>query len=162
MVVRINVTLRGDKEVASYYRKLEKTLPRAGSAVLDRYARFVQRSAKIRASAQRRWAASGKLSQSIDVKREGKNKISVTANARSAIPQELGYKPHYVSIKHLSPRARQAMKEYSFGLTSTGTGSGKKGVIFVRDYTPYFSPAIKKANANIDRWIKDELDKAVR
>ena len=161
MVVRINVKLTGDKEVASYYRRLERTLPRAGSAILDRYARFVQRSAKVRASA-RRWAASGELAQSIEVKREGKNKITVTANARSAIPQELGYTPHYISIKHLSQKARQSMKEYSFGLTSTGTGSGKKGLIFVMQSTPYFDPAIKKANANMDKWITEELDKAVR
>lgn len=161
MVIRLNVTVKNDKFVFKYLRKVGTNLPAASNNILKRYANFVRRSARRRAKVGR-WAASGKLRDSIRVETGEKNSIKIIADSRSAPAQELGFTPHYISIEHLSKEARDAMKTYSRGMTKTGTGSGKKGVIFVRQSKPYFSPAIDKANTKLPAWIDEEMNKAIR
>ena len=144
--------------------KIDKSIPNAGQNVMKRYMTFVKRSAKARASGSHRWAASGRLTKSIKVKKVGKNRMMLTSDARSSGPQELGYKPHYVSIKHLSERARRSMENYQLGQNrnSAGTGHGKKGMIFVKESTPFIKPGFDKANKKLDRWLDTEMDQALR
>ena len=163
-MVSIHVKVTGDKEVIQYMHRIDRTIPNAGQNVMKRYMNFVKRSAKARASARHRWSASGKMSKSIKVKKLGKNRMQLISDARSSGPQELGYKPHYVSIKHLSERAKRSIENYQIGQNriSGGTGQGKKGLIFVTESKDFIKPAYDKANKKLDRWIDTEMDQALR
>jgi hypothetical protein len=142
---------------------LSQKADKHGGRIIKRMANFVQRSAKVRASVKDRWAASGELSRSIKVERgRGKNELIITASARSALYQEKGFKPHYVSIEHLSERAKRSMENYQRGMARTGTGKGKKGLIFVTKSTPIFEPALDALETRIDKIIDDELSKILR
>ena len=126
-------------------------------------ASFVQRSAKVRASAKDRWSASGKFSRSIKVEPGSKrNELIITASARSALYQEEGFRPHYVSIEHLSERAKRSMENYQRGMAKVGTGKGKKGLIYVTKSTPFIEPALDALETRIDRIVDEELNKMLR
>jgi len=134
----------GDFKITTFKDFVPK-LKKANKQVIKRFGRFVQRSAKMRASPRYRWSASGKLSKNIKLINNNKGFI-ITVNSRSAYYQEKGFKPHYVPIKYLSPRARSMVPE---GVTS----------IFVKKSTPFLEPAIDKGLEKLDEFIDKELNK---
>lgn len=157
------VTVKDLDGVVGLGINLPQKADKHGGRMIKKMANFVQRSAKVRASVKDRWAASGDLSRSIKVEQgRGKNELLITASARSALYQEKGFKPHYVSIEHLSERAKRSMENYQRGMAKTGTGKGKKGLIFVTKSTPIFEPALEALETRVDKIIDEELNKMFR
>lgn len=157
------VTVKDMEGVVGFGATLPTKADKYGSRMIKRMASFVQRSAKVRASAKDRWAASGEFSRSIKVEKGArKNELIITASSRSALYQEKGFIPHYVSIKHLSERARRSMENYNRGMAKDGTNQGKKGLIFVTKSTPVFGPALEELDKRVDKIIDDELNKMFR
>ena len=157
-MVTANITFKDVDDTLGFAINLPQRVEKSGNAVLNSAANFVERSAKVRASAKDRWAASGELARSIKVM-PGKNKrqVIVSADARSALYQETGFTPHFVSMEHLSERVLTSMKNYNLGRQKLGTGNGHRGMIFVTKQTPYLEPALDAMEEVLDSIIDIEL-----
>lgn len=162
-MIKARVTLKDLDGVVGFGFEVPVKAQKHGKRMITRMANFVERSVKVRTSQKDRWAASGELSRSIRVNPgKNKNELILSANARSAIFQEKGFTPHFVSMEHLSERALRSMKNYQLGQAKKGTGTGKRGLIYVTKSTKYIEPALEELDKRIDRIIDEELNKMLR
>ncbi|KKL90492.1 hypothetical protein LCGC14_1904120 [marine sediment metagenome] len=137
----VSVTITGWKDVQRKLRKMPSKARIEGKALTKRIAQFIVRSAKQRVGPMK--TGTGRLMKSIralPIKNgfkvvAGKGAIN-TSGVNYARFQEFGFKPHSVRISALdkSSRLYQELK-----------AGGTRGRIFVRRWTPFLGPALRKA-----------------
>ena len=137
----VTVRVSGLKEVNRYMKKIQTKTPKEGERLTKRIAQFIVRSAKMRVAPEK--TGTGDLMRSIEMHRY-KNGYVVTAGRGLRRPyayyQEFGFAPHSVRISALDKRSR-IYQELKAG--------GTRGRIFVRRFTPFMSPAFRKAVSRI-------------
>jgi hypothetical protein len=140
----INVQIKGAKEVSNLLVMIPKRMQEEVLIANDEFARFVQKSAKLRAPRD-----TGDLSRSIIVKK-GKMKVEIIVDSPYGIFQELGFRPHWV---HSSMSSR--------GAGTIGSRLGKRGFIFVREFKPFITPALEMAITRLPMMLQRAIEKAV-
>lgn len=140
----INVQITGVKEVNHLLLTLPQNMESEIMVANNEFARFVQRSAKLRAPRD-----TGNLSRSIVVTSANK-KITITVESPYGIFQEFGFRPHFV---HANMSDRMG--------STIGARLGKKGFIFVQGFKPFISPALEMAIARLPMMMQRAAEKAV-
>jgi hypothetical protein len=155
----INIRLRGGDRIKYYVASLPKRIEHAGSLALERFAKRVQKSAKLRAP---RWT--GNLASKIKITKENKRKIVIRSNAPYAAAQETGYPPHYVSLAAHPELVRWWKDKYggkSQPLSSGSGGSGMSGYFLVRKFKPHITPALEKESVKLPKIFGDAIEEAL-
>jgi hypothetical protein len=132
----------------SSVRTLETYWPKLTLQQTINIAKFIQKSAKLRAP-----RASGYLADHIYVTATKQNEISIIADAYYAKYQEQGYTPHYVSTyNHLSLYVWALMRGHN----------PPAPVYFVSGYKPFLSPAVDAAESRMGEWYGKSTTRAVK
>lgn len=142
MLVKINlVNYSGNMKRIS---RTERDLVDVPSNLIDRTAKYLNKSIKARASLASRWAKSGDMAKYTNVKVIDKDTIEVVSSSRSAYFQEKGFDEHYIHKSMLSKTAQDAMAP---------------GIQFikVKKSTPFIQPALDTVHTHMDTWMYDEL-----
>lgn len=110
--------------------------PKNAREVSRRLAKFIQKSAKLRAP-----RFMGTLKSSIKARAKGLNSISIRADAPWAAYQEFGYRPHWVSP--YSSKTKNRLKLQAWWMVKKG--AMPPPVIFVKGFKPFMAPAVEAA-----------------
>ena len=139
---------------------LNRSLPKFTFRQLEQMAKYIQKSAKLRAP-----RFSGYLASTIQTHIKGKNRIVISASAFYARFQEFGYQPHYVRI----------YEQYRYGggvginitrprlyIWALARLSFVPQVLFVSKHTPFMTPAVNKATERLGLAFGKSTLKAIR
>lgn len=163
MVMRLKVT-SNIPEIERYMATVEPQTKKAGEDIILEFAKFVKRSAKLRAP---RWT--GFLARSIDYRRPTKQTIEFgiygTA-ARYGILQEEGFTPHPIPAEylqqHVSNPGMPGQDTRSKSTGATGSISPIAWVMSRRKGGPFMEPAIVAGIAKLPELAERAVDKAIR
>jgi len=151
MAVTAKVTIIGQEEVLKFTRKLAVEGQTALDSAIDEIARWVQKSARLRARI-RRWAATGKMAKGISVRRIGKKRIHLEARSREAPFQEFGFRPHWIHISMLPP----IVQERLYPIVR------RRGFLFVKQSKPFIRPALKAVIPRIPDICRKHLRRVIK
>lgn len=148
----IVMRIKGLDRTRKFFAQLPEQLNKDTMKTSDKFMRFVQKSAKLRAP-----RFTGKLAQSIIVIKR-KNEIILIVDSPYGIFQEKGYRPHWVQIWR-STRA---------GLTITDWVETKgvrtpfwRNSIFVSSYKPFIAPALESGLNQLPSWLNQSTKQAI-
>jgi hypothetical protein len=144
----IQVTVRGDKEVASYLKNIVRKTPQEGDRLCERLCRKIVKIAKSKVAPLR--TGTGALKRSIHYKKVG-DVWTVSAGEGLKRPyayyQEFGFMGHWIH--------RSMLPHGSKGKW------GRKDFFYVSHYFPYMSPAYRKVLARIRTELNRTANKIV-
>jgi len=145
----------GLKETEKYFINLPKKLNKAAKQSRIAVAKFLQKSARLRAN--RGWT--GNLADSIVVEPKGKNTIQVTVGARYGYFVEHGIHPSVIPFdyleQHLTSPGSRGVDTRRFGVTPVGWVSPKPA-------RPFFAPALEATKRQIPTIQDRTLARAIK
>jgi hypothetical protein len=142
----IQIEIKGIKKVSQFIADLPKSTERELGLVSMDFSKRVQKSAKLRAPRM-----TGELAQSIIIKPDKKNEISIVVESPYGYFQEFGYKPHWVS----------ALTSTRNSLGTIGNAYNISGFMFVSKYKPFIMPALEVNLTNLPNMLRNGVNKAI-
>jgi len=140
----ITIEIRGIKRLNNFFLKLPKQMNKEIMISSEKFMQFVQKSAKLRAPRD-----TGKLAHSISLIKE-MNEIRIVVDSPYGIFQEFGFRPHWV---HSSMSDREG--------STIGKRLGRRGFIFVKEFTPFIQPALEMGLSRLPLFLKMATEDAV-
>lgn len=140
--------IRGLNKVRKFTARLSKAMTKEIRIVNNRFMRNVQKSAKLRAP-----RITGKLAESINLRKKRKNEIRIIVDSPYGYFQEFGFTPHLVS---------------AWAPTRTGTGLTigeiygiPYGRLMVAKHKPFIIPALEINIAKLPNLLNKGAKKAI-
>lgn len=142
----VKVTIKGAKKVAKMTARLGPQMNKEIIKVADQFMRFIQKSAKTRAP-----RLTGRLAESIEIKKDKKNEIRIIVNSPYGMAQEEGFAPHFIH-SDMSDR---------MGGTVGGSFGNFGSFFFVRKSKPFIKPALEAGIARLPEMLNAGTKKAI-
>lgn len=140
------IEVRGLNDFINFSVKLPRKTHEEVTKVMEKFARKVQKSAKLNVSRK----GKGDLRDSIKV-RPGNNRIMITVDSPYGAAQEHGFTPHWVHTD-MPSRVR--------GTIGSRLRTNKRGFIFVRRHKPFIAPALETNLNKLPAMLKQAMEKA--
>lgn len=144
----VQITIRGDKEIANFFGKLPKKLLKELDKTNGLFLKKVQKSAKLRAPRM-----SGDLAASI-THRKTANGWRVYVSSPYGRYQEIGFRPHLI---HSSMSTKN-----SLGTVGDALMTNEQGFAMVRKHTPFLFPAFNAVLPGFDEMLSKATDRVLR
>ncbi len=141
------IHIRGLNRVTKMLVKLPKATEQELKKVNMRFMKFVQKSAKLRAPRM-----TGRLAESIVIKKSRKNEIRLVVESPYGIFQEKGFAPHWI---HSTMSDR-------IGGTVGGLFNRFNSFFFVTKHTPFVAPALESGLNRLPQMLSHGIKKAIQ
>ena len=146
----IIVIVKGDKKVARTLARLGPQMNREIMKVADQFMRAVQKSAKLRAP-----RFTGRLAESIKVRKTKKHEITLIVDSPYGMYQEEGFAPHFI---HSSMSDRMGnMVGALFGVYPPA-----QMFFLVKRHTPFVKPALEFGIRHLPEMLTSGTKKAIQ
>jgi hypothetical protein len=143
----ISVKVKGAREVSNFIARLGPQLNKDIMKVAGTFSTNVQKSAKLRAP-----RLTGRLAESINVKKGKKNQISISVDSPYGYFQEYGFRPHFIH-SNMSDR---------MGGTVGGLFGKFNSFFFVAKHKPFIIPALEHNIARLPEMLSQGTKQAIK
>ena len=148
----IQIQLKGMDKTNQFLVNIPREIQRDLSKTVERFASFVQRSAKLRAP-----RFTGKLAKSIVVKKIRANRIEINVESPIGIFQEEGFNSHWIHKSAVSPSG----DKFSDWLDSKGY-SGRSKFFKVKKHTPFIKPALEAGLNRLPSMLQESIKRSIK